>query len=318
MSSTGKPAAQFGGPTIVLNGRRYAKQFCLFPYPFASSPAAAEDTNVLLLRLVGSGVPAVLGKVFWASSRIPTGFEEASAREGVVPSSAMDARTQADLVALADVGRQPCDLNGTTKCEACIDGCGNTTRCERAHYNMPAGGGDMIIARNPRNAKQLMFAHRPAGGVWSPQGNTSIPDVNSNENAGRLPNGRVYLAHNPCPNRSITGALRDPLVVSTSADGWQFDRAVSVMSCKALGHCEPRIAGHAKNPGPSYPQVKLVDFIQFHTKTDGFHTKKAGFHRRWQCQNQRPSQRCILWRLTTKKTLWYRECRSQRSNLHAR
>ena len=41
MSSTTKPAALFGGPTAILNGKRYASasphQFCLFPYPYAAS-----------------------------------------------------------------------------------------------------------------------------------------------------------------------------------------------------------------------------------------------------------------------------------------
>jgi len=122
---------------------------------------------------------------------------------------------------------------------------------------MPGGrGDDMIIARGPH--KHLMFSHRAAGGAWSAEGNTMIPDVNSNVNAGQLPSGRVYLASNPCPNKSITGALRDPLVVSTSADGLRFDRAAAVMSCVALGGCQPRFAGRAKNPGPSYPQAVAV------------------------------------------------------------
>ena len=129
MTTAGTPAALCGGPTIVLNGRRYASaspcgcyaqatQFCLWPFPFASSPTAAEDTNVLLLRRVGAGIPAALGPIFWASRKIPTGFEEASAREGVVPSSLMDAQTHADLAALANISHPPCASDsGSTKCE---------------------------------------------------------------------------------------------------------------------------------------------------------------------------------------------------------
>ena len=38
---------------------------------------------------------------------------------------------------------------GTTKCEACADGCGTTTHCERAHYTLLDGSGDIILARQP-------------------------------------------------------------------------------------------------------------------------------------------------------------------------
>ena len=82
--------------------------------------------------------------------------------------------------------------------------------------------------------------------------------MNSNLNAGTLPDGRVYLVSNPCPNLTEVGARRDPLVVATSADGLRFDRAVAVMSCAALGGCEARYSGSSKNPGPSYPQAVAV------------------------------------------------------------
>ena len=82
--------------------------------------------------------------------------------------------------------------------------------------------------------------------------------MNSNLNAGTLPDGRVYLVSNPCPNLTEVGARRDPLVVATSADGLRFDRAVAVMSCAVLGGCEARYSGSSKNPGPSYPQAVAV------------------------------------------------------------
>lgn len=180
-----KPAALFGGPTVVLNGRRYASasplQFCLFPYPFASSPTAPEDTNVLLLRRIFSDPPATLGPIFWASSKVPAGFEAASETAGVLSSSAMDALTQADLQTLAIISRPPCAsaAGGSTKCEACANGCGNTTRCERTHYSMPGQSGDMIIQRGDH--KQLLYAHRPgkaeAGKVRS---NPSFRGITSN------------------------------------------------------------------------------------------------------------------------------------------
>jgi hypothetical protein len=267
MSSATHSAALFGGPTAILNGRRYATasphQFCLFPYPYAANVTSEEDTNVLLMRRVGSGIPAALGPIFWASTKIPLGFEAASVREGVVPSSQMDAETRADLAALAETAVPPCGgaaapTAGTLKCEACIGGCGTTTRCERTHYTVPAagGGGDVILERS--HDQMLTFSFRNAtSDPWSVDTPSTLPDVNANLNAGALPNGRVFLASNPCPdNQEVHG--RDPLVISTSADGFTWDTAVGVMSCKQLEQCGPRYPGRAKGPGPSYPQAVTV------------------------------------------------------------
>ena len=204
MSTAAHPAALFAGPTVVLNGRRYATasplQFCLFPFPFSSSPTAPGPHNVLLMRRISDEIPATLGPIFWASRTIPPEFEEASARQHVVSSSAVDAVTLADLRTLANISTPPCARSSSTKCEACVDGCGNTTKCERTHYQLPGMAGDMILERGQH--KQLLYAHRHGmvGGAWGSADNTSIPDVNSNLNAGTLPDGRVYLVSNPCPN----------------------------------------------------------------------------------------------------------------------
>jgi hypothetical protein len=55
-----------------------------------------EYVGVLLVRQVLPGV-GQLGPLFWAAEEVPTGFEEASSREGVVGLAAMDAQTQGDL-----------------------------------------------------------------------------------------------------------------------------------------------------------------------------------------------------------------------------
>ena len=64
MTTAATPAALFGGPTAILNGRRYATasphQFCLFPPPV---------TSAVLMRSV-SGYPAKLGPVFWYSQEV--------------------------------------------------------------------------------------------------------------------------------------------------------------------------------------------------------------------------------------------------------
>ena len=42
--------------------------------------------------------------------------------------------------------------------QACKDGCGTTTRCERTHYTMPYGGGDVVLQRTKK--KHLGFSFR--------------------------------------------------------------------------------------------------------------------------------------------------------------
>eukprot|EP01045_Picozoa_sp_COSAG04_P014257 COSAG04_NODE_1056_length_8541_cov_4.364369_3_plen_161_part_00 len=154
MSTAANPAALFAGPALLLNGRRYASasttidrrgkrfasaQFALWPYPYTPSPTATTGSyhrpsgtytapNTLLLREVGEGIPAKLGPIFWTSVEIPAGFEEASRRHGVRPSSEMcawphpslsplltrrcwhirSAETQRDLALLANASHLPC------------------------------------------------------------------------------------------------------------------------------------------------------------------------------------------------------------------
>jgi hypothetical protein len=62
---------------------------------------------------------------------------------------------------------------------------------------------------------------------------TGLADIHSNTNAGRLPDGRVYLLHNPV----IGPTERDPLVLSLSSDGFAFDQAYG-----------PRRPGAVKRP----------------------------------------------------------------------
>jgi hypothetical protein len=273
VSSKTNPAALFAGPTAIINGKRYAtaspKQMCLFPDPYPSTQ---------LLRRVGSGVPAKLGPPFWGADTIPTGFEEASKREGIVTSAAMDQETQQDVATLTNWSRLPCDTaHGTTKCEACINGCDSNQNssmlwrpasglgagevlgggAEYTHYTVPNSTTEVILHRTKKHHMAFTFRPHPLD-TWSALMDTDIPDVDANLNAGRLPDGRIYLVSNACP-KNADG--RDPLTVSTSTNGWDFNRSVGVMSCKQLGgteKCGPRIAGKAKDKGPSYPQGVAV------------------------------------------------------------
>ena len=294
MTSAARPAALFGAPTVVLHGSRYAaaspEQFCLWPPP-AKSP--------VLMRKVGAGIPAPLGPLFWLADAIPDGFAEASAREGVVALPAMDAATRADMALLADAGRLPCDTAASTKCEACRGGCdyplppppaaraggiggiggiggngggnsGNGAAAaaaavvgssglglggggEYTRYSVPNATDEVILHRTKEH--RLAFTHRGAPGEpWSaPAASTGVVDADSNLNAGALPDGRVFLVTNACTKG------RDPLVVSTSRDGWAWTGAVGAMSCTMLdGRCKPRFAGKSKDSGQAYPQAVAV------------------------------------------------------------
>ena len=88
---------------------------------------------------------------------------------------------------------------------------------------------------------------------------TEIPDVDSNINAGSLPDGRVYLLSNPV---IASTTRRNPLVISLTDDGTNFARAMVVANCLAPPYsrpgqpdgCQMRNAGAGKAPGPQYPQ----------------------------------------------------------------
>ena len=97
--------------------------------------------------------------------------------------------------------------------------------------------------------------------------------------------------HNPVTPSDGKSWARDPVTLALSSDGFTFDSAFVALTCHDLGGCSPRcvskcwlfrsvffvlffyfsdvflqiscairFAGHAKNPGPSYPQaITLVD-----------------------------------------------------------
>ena len=99
---------------------------------------------------------------------------------------------------------------------------------------------------------------------------------NSNLNGGPLPDGRVYLVHNPVTPKKKTHGMglggdhpsgRDPVTLATSKDGFDFDSVGVAMTCTNLTsvsggvhttNCKPRFEGKSKNAGPSYPQALTV------------------------------------------------------------
>lgn len=298
VSTNDNPAALFAEPALHLNSNLYAaaspKQFCLYPDQYAS---------VLLLRRVLVPGLQQLGPLFWASTTIPAGFEEASALRNITTVDKMDPDTQADIATLADPMLLPCGpvcAEGELKCEACQNGCQdwnialNVTGIlnERTHYVVPGtrsrssmcprgspGYGitdpqadkadraseltqvDVLLYRN--NKKKLYASTRTGmNGTWTTPVATNIPDDNANINAGLLPDGRIYLVSNAMPQSS----KRDPLFVTTSVDGWQFNQTNVVAACNQTvftspqqpNGCVERYSGGSKNPGMQYPQAVAV------------------------------------------------------------
>ncbi len=136
---------------------------------------------------------------------------------------------------------------------------------ERTHYTLPSsGGGDPIDVLLYRNSQQKLFASVRVGleGNWTVPVPTNISDDVANINAGSMPDGRVYLVS----NLMVNPAARDPLFVTTSTDGvnWNATRVVAACNMTAFQSptqpdgCKERYAGKWKSPGMQYPQAVAV------------------------------------------------------------
>ena len=271
-------------PTVVLNGRVYlaasTRQICLYPLDKID-----ENGKYLLLRQVTlSSSSPKLGEVFWAANPGPA-FSATNARLGIRSLSEMDASIQGDVAELLG-GARPCEAN-STKCEFCEGGCQDMRSAEaadapcklqlspswreRTHWSVPhKQNEDVIVYRSPGSA--LCYSVRSGvGGDWSVPRTSKLADIHSNTNAGTLPDGRVYLLHNPVLGDPPPGTERDPLVLSLSSDGYRFDQAFVALSCRlppvaptkvscknavACPHlgCHPRNRVGGAAPGPQSPQ----------------------------------------------------------------
>ena len=263
-------------------------QFCLWPDPLnprnCGPPSKVEVhyNSSLLLREVRRG--GQLGPMFWAAPAAPVQFASATAAFHIPALPQMDSQTQADLAAVDAsfaAGETPCAelKDGTLKCEACRGGCQIWDRIpfsagmsnERTHYVIPnsKSNEDMILYRS--GATHTLWASKRSGTAqdnWSPVVETSIPNDKSNLNAGPLPDGRVYLVHNPVtpapapystddddgksPNAAKAPSFRDPVTVSFSKDGLRWEDTAVAITCTDLSPtstCKLRYPGHAKNGG---------------------------------------------------------------------
>ena len=105
---------------------------------------------------------------------------------------------------------------------------------ERTHWPVPGGAADVIAYRSQKD--HFLWATVRRGSTsqadWPPIQQTNIPNDNSNLNGGPLPDGRVYLVHNPVTPKKKTHGMglggdhpsgRDPVTLATSKDGFDFD-----------------------------------------------------------------------------------------------
>ena len=119
---------------------------------------------------------------------------------------------------------------------------------EREVYRRPDG----VLVALARQAGPVFLLYaalsRDDGRSWSDFQRTDIPDSPSLTASGTLPDGRVFLIHSP------VAMLRDPLVLSLSADGITFDQAVALR----YGTPPVRYEGRNKLPGFQYPSAVVV------------------------------------------------------------
>ena len=309
ITTYGHPLTMEPGPCIHARWRLYCggspgfhntshdssaqgSQFCLWPDPLnprncgPPSDVEVHYNSSLLLREVRRD--GKLGPMFWAAPAAPTQFESATAAFRIPSLRQMDSQTQADLAAVGTsfaAGETPCAelKDGTLKCEACRGGCqiwdsipfdvGMSN--ERTHYVIPQSTGlqDMILYRSGKT--HTLWASKRNGtsqSGWSPVVETNIPNDKSNLNAGPLPDGRLYLVHNPvtpsprvglaaeAAARDVEGktpSFRDPVTLSFSDNGIEWHGTAVALTCtdlSATSSCDLRYPGHAKNGGPSYPR----------------------------------------------------------------
>jgi hypothetical protein len=86
---------------------------------------------------------------------------------------------------------------------------------------------------------------------------TSFPDACARSNAGRLPDGQVYVINNVLPLSAKKGG-RSLLAISLSRDGLNFDRMAVICFIAP----PQRYAGRAKSGGYAYPHsVVAGDYL---------------------------------------------------------
>lgn len=101
------------------------------------------------------------------------------------------------------------------------------------------------IRDNSRSKRIYRSVSRDNGKTWTAPAQTNFPDATSKNFNLRLSNGHYILLSNPSPKGRI------PLTMAVSPDGVSYRRIGIVAGAPG----KPRIAGHDKGPGYTYPHA---------------------------------------------------------------
>jgi hypothetical protein len=91
------------------------------------------------------------------------------------------------------------------------------------------------------------------GKTWTTPTRTSFPDACARSNAGKLPDGQVYVINNALPLSTKKGG-RSLLAISLSRDGLTFDRMAVIRFVAP----DKRYEGRSKSFGYAYPHSVVV------------------------------------------------------------
>jgi hypothetical protein len=92
------------------------------------------------------------------------------------------------------------------------------------------------------------------GKTWTVPTRTTFPDACARSNAGKLPDGQVYVINNVLPLSTKKGG-RSLLAISLSRDGLNFDRMAVLRFLAPDQHYE----GRSKSVGYGYPHSTIVE-----------------------------------------------------------
>jgi hypothetical protein len=109
---------------------------------------------------------------------------------------------------------------------------------------------DIESSKSRRNYSAFSFDD---GKTWTTPTRTSFPDACARSNAGRLPDGQVYVINNVLPLSTKKGG-RSLLGISLSRDGLTFDRMAVIRFIAPA----QRYEGKAKSKGYQYPHSVVV------------------------------------------------------------
>lgn len=105
-------------------------------------------------------------------------------------------------------------------------------------------------SKSRRNYVSFSF---DGGRTWTVPTRTSFPDACARSNAGKLPDGQVYVINNVLPLSTKKGG-RSLLAISLSRDGLNFDRMAVIRFLPPPSRYE----GRSKSVGYAYPHSVIV------------------------------------------------------------